>query len=167
MASALPAAQAAPGQYDPDDIVAGSVFISYTRQDYDIAERLWHALDGAGIDAWFDRKRLTGGDPFEDKIRRHINQCDLFIPLVSQHTEARDEGFVFKEWTWAVRRAEGMMRTFIVPMNLDGLDPYRCDRVPQLLREAHFFPLARTGPAPEIVEELRRKLREMRSLRAA
>ena len=118
-------------------------------------------------DAWFDRKRLTGGDPFEDKIRRHINQCDLFIPLVSQHTEARDEGFVFKEWTWAVRRAEGMMRTFIVPMNLDGLDPYRCDRVPQLLREAHFFPLARTGPAPEIVEELRRKLREMRSLRAA
>ena len=64
----------------------GAVFLSYASDDRPAAQAIRDALDAAGIDVWFDRDRLMAGDAFEAKIRRNIERCSLFIPVLSRST---------------------------------------------------------------------------------
>ena len=70
----------------------GAVFLSYASQDADAARRIAEALRAAGIEAWFDQSELRGGDAWDQKIRRQIKECALFLPIISANTQARPEG---------------------------------------------------------------------------
>jgi hypothetical protein len=50
----------------------GAIFISYAREDFDVACNLWASMEAAGISAWFDREQLMAGADFETKIRDNI-----------------------------------------------------------------------------------------------
>ena len=50
----------------------GAVFLSYASQDADAAARIGAALGAAGIEVWFDRSELRGGDAWDQQIRRQI-----------------------------------------------------------------------------------------------
>jgi hypothetical protein len=41
---------------------AGGVFLSYASEDTDAAQRICEALRSAGIEVWFDKSELRGGD---------------------------------------------------------------------------------------------------------
>lgn len=98
-----------------------AVFLSYAREDVVAARRIAEALHAAGVEAWFDQSELRGGDTWDTKLRRQIKECALFIPLVSQHSEARSEGYFRREWKLAVDRTQDMAggRSFIVPVVID------------------------------------------------
>lgn len=51
------------------------VFISYAREDWEIAERVWGDLKRAGIDAWIDRKELLPGQNWKTEISKAIRAC--------------------------------------------------------------------------------------------
>ena len=76
----------------------------------------------AGIEVWFDQSELRGGDVWDQKIRRQIHDCVLFIPIVSQHTQERLEGYFRHEWKLAIERAHHMaeQKAFLVPIVVDG-----------------------------------------------
>ncbi|HLX81123.1 MAG TPA: toll/interleukin-1 receptor domain-containing protein, partial [Burkholderiales bacterium] len=103
---------------------AGSrgVFLSYASQDAQVAELIGDSLRAAGIEVWFDRSELRGGDVWDQKIRQQIRDCALFVPLISANTAARGEGYFRVEWTLAEQRAQRMARnrTFIVPVCVDS-----------------------------------------------
>lgn len=103
-----------------------AVFISYASADLEAAERLRDALGAAGIRVWFDKERLEGGELFEKNIRSGIERCALFVPVLSNQTEQRAEGFFRREWRWADNRRQGIDDTipFIVPVVIDDTDPY-------------------------------------------
>ncbi|MFV2056332.1 MAG: toll/interleukin-1 receptor domain-containing protein [Thiohalomonadales bacterium] len=104
----------------------GAIFISYAHEDYTAANNLRAQLQEiAGNEdiAWLDKGgSLEAGDEWETAIRRAIEQnCQLFIPLISNHTQQRREGFFRKEWGWAVERDKGILgRKFIVPYYIDS-----------------------------------------------
>src|ERR1700681_1554286 len=83
---------------------AGAVFLSYASQDAEAARRICGALRAAGIEVWFDRSELRGGDVWDREIREQIHQCKLFMPIISANTEARVEGYFRREWKLAVAR---------------------------------------------------------------
>src|SRR6185437_5436918 len=60
-----------------------AVFLSYASEDAEPAERIADALRAAGIEVWFDRNALRGGDEWDRKIRREIKDCALFVPIIS------------------------------------------------------------------------------------
>jgi hypothetical protein len=60
----------------------GAVFLSYASQDTEAAKRICEALRSAGIEVWFDQSELRGGDAWDQKIRREIHDCTLFIPPI-------------------------------------------------------------------------------------
>jgi TIR domain-containing protein len=62
-----------------------AVFLSYASEDAASAQRIAEALRDAGIEVWFDKDALRGGDAWDRMIRQQIHDCALFIPLVSQH----------------------------------------------------------------------------------
>jgi len=70
-----------------------AVFLSYASQDAEAAKRICDALRQAGVEVWFDQSELVGGDQWDQKIRRQIGSCALFIPIVSASTQARAEGY--------------------------------------------------------------------------
>ena len=99
----------------------GAVFISYASQDAEAAQRIADALRAAGTEVWFDQSELRGGDVWDQRIRRQIRDCALFVPIISAQTEARIEGYFRGEWNLAVDRmmdiADG--HALILPVVID------------------------------------------------
>jgi hypothetical protein len=71
--------------------VTGAVFLSYASQDADAARNMAETLRSAGVEVWFDKSELRGGDAWDAAIRRQIKACALFIPIISRNTHAREE----------------------------------------------------------------------------
>ena len=99
-----------------------AVFLSYASQDAGAAKRISDALQAGGIQVWFDQSALRGGDAWDQKIRREIRDCALFIPIISAHTASRPEGYFRLEWAIADQRTQMIARNkaFIVPVCVDG-----------------------------------------------
>jgi hypothetical protein len=114
-----------------------AVFLSYASQDAEPAQRICEALRAAGIEVFLDQSELRGGDVWDQKIRREIHECALFIPVISANTASRHEGYFRLEWNLADQRTHMMARNrvFVVPVCLDatpdaGADvPESCQRV--------------------------------------
>jgi hypothetical protein len=100
---------------------AGAVFLSYASEDAAAAERIATALRSAGVQVWFDREELRGGDARDRRIREQIHDCRLFIAIISAHTEARDEGYFRREWKLAVDRTHDVdeRKAFLVLVVID------------------------------------------------
>src|SRR5580700_3600773 len=74
-------------------------------------------MSGAGIEVWFDKRTLRGVDAWDRLIRQQINDCALFVPIISEHMHERLEGYFRREWRLAVERAGDMAenKAFLVP----------------------------------------------------
>ena len=148
-ATAKPAAGSTPGD--------GAVFLSYSRHDSAAVERLAGALQAAGVEVWFDRNELKPGDAWAQSILQGIQNCALFIPVVSANTqrEDRNRAYFWREWNIADDLALGMApgERFIVPVVVDDTDPYRA-QVPQRFGAANFARLPGGEPADGFVERV-------------
>jgi hypothetical protein len=116
------------------EMPSGAVFISYAHEDLSAAQELKAALDAAQIPAWFDAQQLDAGSRFDHEIRESIASCCCFVPLVSQTTESRDEGYFVREHKLAADRAVNMHDDvrFVMPVIVDELpddDARRARRV--------------------------------------
>jgi TolB-like protein/Tfp pilus assembly protein PilF len=134
----------------PAEASAAAVFLSYASQDAAAAERIATALREAGIEVWFDRNALRGGDAWDRHIRRQIKDCALFVPVISANSQARSEGYFRLEWTLADQRTQlmGKNRTFILPVCVDGTGERNAD-VPDSFLSVQWtrLPAGETSPA--------------------
>ncbi len=113
-----------------------AIFLSYASQDADAARRICDALRAAGLEVWFDQSELRGGDAWDASIRKQIKECALFVPIISDNTNAREEGYFRLEWKLAVDRSHLMAdnKAFFFPVNLgDVIEPLAL--VPEKFRE--------------------------------
>jgi hypothetical protein len=100
-----------------------AIFISYSRSDIVPVRTLYGEIQRvAGDDvAWFDKSEISPGDSWHDRIMDGVNNCQLFLPVVSSSAEARTEGVFIEEWKRALERARQIDgRAFIVPVVVDG-----------------------------------------------
>ncbi len=133
-----------------------AVFLSYAREDTDAARRIADALRAFGVEVWFDMSELRGGDSWDAKIKRQIRECALFLPIVSQKTQERTEGYFRREWLLAVERTRDMAHgvAFIVPVVID--DTREADAaVPEEFMRFHWTRLAHGVPTPQFVEQMK------------
>src|ERR1700729_3986375 len=123
-------------------------FLSYASQDAEAAQRVCNALRAAGIEVWFDQSELRGGDVWDQKIRREIRDCALFIPIISANTASRPEGYFRLEWDLADQRTHKIARNrpFIIPVCLDATPNAGAD-VPESFQRVHWTRLP-GGEAP-------------------
>ncbi len=145
----------------------GTIFISYVREDIEAARRLAAAIARIGGDVWLDERRLQPGDRWEGEILASVRRgVRLFLPLVSRQTEAREEGYVFKEWAEAVERARGIPnRRFIVPIVIDpdyDGNPGAFRTIPEAFRGVHFGHAPEGRPSEALLDALAQEIRAMR-----
>jgi TolB-like protein/Flp pilus assembly protein TadD len=136
-----------------------AVFLSYASQDAEAAQKICEALRAAGVEVWFDKSELRGGDAWDQSIRRQIKNCALFIPVVSRHTHERAEGYFRLEWKLAVDRSHLITATkaFLLPVVIDD-SPDDDEQVPDRFRELQWTRLPAGETPPAFVERVQRLL---------
>lgn len=85
------------------------VFISYAHEDRYIALPLFERLHAAGVNVWLDENKLEGGAEYEQHIRHAINNCKVFMPILSSQIKADlisklDNRWYRREWQLAQAR---------------------------------------------------------------
>jgi TolB-like protein/cytochrome c-type biogenesis protein CcmH/NrfG len=135
------------------------VFLSYASQDAEAAQKICAALHAGGIEVFLDQSELRGGDAWDQKIRHQIHDCALFMPIVSQHTQERLEGYFRLEWKLAVDRSHLMAteRPFLVPVVVDATRDHEAF-VPDAFRAVHWTRLPGGETPPAFVERIKRLL---------
>jgi hypothetical protein len=141
----------------------GAVFLSYASQDAEPVKKIRDALEAAGIDVWFDQRRLESGDDFDQQIKRNIRSCSLFLPVVYPPTQSRHEGYFRLEWNLAVERAKLIADTvpFILPIAIDAVIENGA-LVPERFLQVQWTRLAGGVTTPEFVERMVKLVREHR-----
>jgi len=136
-----------------------AIFISYASQDRGAAQKICEALRAAGVEVFLDQSELRGGDVWDQKIRREIHDCALFIPLISANTDSRHEGYFRLEWDLADQRTHMMSRNrvFIVPVCLDATAEAGAD-VPESFQRVQWTHLPGGPIPPEFVAHIKRLL---------
>src|SRR5215471_20193054 len=147
------------GSAIPASTAAGAVFLSYASQDVEAARQICDALRTSGIEVFLDQTELRGGDVWDEKIRREIHECALFIPVISANTTSRREGYFRLEWDLAGQRSHRMARdqAFIVPVCLDATPGAGTD-VPESFHRVQWTRLPGGGAPPEFGERIARLL---------
>ena len=136
-----------------------AVFLSYASQDAEAAQRICDALRAARIEVFLDQSELRGGDAWDQKIRREIQDCALFVPIVSQHTQERLEGYFRREWKLAIERTHDIaeQKPFLVPVVVDGTRDQDAF-VPDAFRAVQWTRLPGGDTPPAFVERIKRLL---------
>jgi TolB-like protein len=144
------------------------VFLSYASQDAQAAQKICEALRAAGIEVFLDQSELRGGDAWDQKIRREIHDCALFVPLISAHSDARHEGYFRREWKLAVDRTADMSDrvAFLVPVVIDDTSDSRAD-VPERFRQVQWTRLPGGETPPAFVERIKRLLSPLSAVSGA
>src|SRR3984893_12484761 len=135
------------------------VFLSYASQDVEAAQKIFEALHAARIEVFLAQSELRGGDAWDRKIRQKIHNCALFIPIVSQHTQERLEGYFRHEWKLAIERTHHMaeQKPFLVPVVVDGTEDQEAF-VPDALKAVQWTRLPGGDTPPAFVERIKRLL---------
>ena len=84
------------------------VFVSYAHEDRYIALPLFERLHAAGVNVWIDEEKLEGGAEYEKRIRNAINNCKVFLPILSSQVRddlvAKNQRWYQNEWQWTQSR---------------------------------------------------------------
>jgi TIR domain len=99
------------------------VFLSYAAEDEPYANALREAVEQTGFGV-SKRLKLVPGADWEGQVARAIDDCAYFIPIISENTEKREQGFFRKEWRLASERALSVSpdRPFILPVYVGDLE---------------------------------------------
>ena len=148
-----------PGVILPVTEPSHAVFLSYASQDAEAAQKICQALRAAGIEVFLDQSELRGGDAWDQKIRREIHDCALFIPVISANTASRHEGYFRLEWDLADQRTHMIARNrvFVVPVCLDATPEAAAD-VPESFQRVQWTRLPGGATPAAFIERVRRLL---------
>lgn len=89
-----------------------NVFISYSRKDSVVAERICRALDRAGLTYFIDRKGIDGGEEFLSRIVSAINESDILLFLASRNSY--NSLYSIKELNYAIHTKTAKVLPYII-----------------------------------------------------
>lgn len=92
------------------------IFISYSRRDSEIADRICNVLDSFGISYFIDRRGISGGMEFPEKLAYAIVNSKIFLFLASKNSYS--SGYTNKEITFAFNHKCKMLPYIIDGSNL-------------------------------------------------
>jgi hypothetical protein len=149
----------------PETMPPGSLFISYASEDRPAALRLAAELQAAGLPVWLDRQQLDWGSDYTARIRLAIQQCALFVPVLSRTAERRT-GFYRKEWSWASERNldfTGSSLAFLCPLVIDDTPVVTSSEIPPSFKTVHIEQAPAGGLQAHQAEAIVKAFNAMRS----
>jgi len=162
--------QAQPAEPVAQGIPTGAIFVSYASENLEAASRLAEGLRSAGLEVWLDKNELQMGDDWARSIRRGIERCSLFLPMISRQalSEENRRRYFWREWMEADDLARGMApdEAFIIPVVIDDT---RIDGapLPDSFKRAQGKSLPDANVTADVAERLVELVREFHRRRRA
>jgi len=98
------------------DTPKAHLFISYSRKDREVVDRLAARLEKAGYQVWIDRKGILGGVEWRKAIPREIGRAEAFLLMISPNSVA--SRWVRKEFDYALKKRVRIIPIVIKPADL-------------------------------------------------
>ena len=76
------------------------IFISYSRNDFEIANQLGQRLSSAGFEIFVDKESISAGEKWQERLLQLIKKCDRVLFLISPDSVASDV------CDWEINQAE-------------------------------------------------------------
>lgn len=145
-------------QHDRERMRDGAVFLSYAHEDETAVLSIKNAFEKAGIEVWFDKNSgaLRVGDNFKNRIKTNIEQCSLFVPIISRNTLTQERRFFRFEWKYAQDCTDFYpdSRRFIMPIAIDDTPPDD-PNLDEYIRELHWERLKNGQCRAEFLSEIK------------
>lgn len=100
------------------------IFISYAREDIEVAKRLHRELSVRGYGTWVDFEDLAPGESWKERVRSAIHTCSHFVLLLSSNSVEK-RGFVQSEVREAVSILDELPpdEVYLMPLRIDDCSP--------------------------------------------
>lgn len=100
------------------------VFISYAREDVEVAKKIRDNLQALGIQVWIDSDSLKPGQNWKLEIEKAIHESTYFLALLSSKSLSK-RGYVQKELREALNVLDEIPFSdiFLIPVRLDNCMP--------------------------------------------
>jgi len=103
------------------------IFLSYSSKQQALAEQICLELEQSGHRVFFDKKSLRAGGNFRKRIRKELDQSEMFVFLISPDSiapksYARSELDIARE-KWP-QPAAHILPVMAVPIDLESVPPY-------------------------------------------
>lgn len=108
------------------------IFLSYAREDKEIAKRIYQDLRRRSIEVWYDQESLLPGHKWKNEIKTAIRKSSYFLVLLSSNS-VNKRGYVQKELKEALDVFDEFpsSEVFIIPIRLDDCEISE-DRIKEL-----------------------------------
>src|SRR5690606_28529933 len=96
------------------------VFISYAKEDYELAEKLYNYLLDNGFNPWLDKKKLLPGQQWDFEIKKGLREANYVILLLSSNS-VKKRGYVQREFKLALKYYEEKLEEdiYLIPIKLN------------------------------------------------
>lgn len=101
------------------------VFISYSKEDKDIAEKIYNDINNSGIKPWMDIKDILPGQERKSVIAQSIKDSSYLIALLSSNSISK-KGYLHKEIKIALNIIDELpspFDVFLIPARIDDCEP--------------------------------------------
>lgn len=130
------------------------VFISYAHQDESIARSLFHKMTEQGFPVWLDNIKMRTSDDYERLIKTAIDQCKIFIPIISSETTTSEDRYFKKEWKILLTLNSTGAKRKIYPI-LFGTEVSRIENhIPEEFKECKMFEFSNNRDVQELLNEM-------------
>lgn len=125
------------------------VFISYAKEDFELAEKLYDYLNAKGFKPWLDKKNLLPGQPWDSEIKRNLREATYVILLLSS-ISVNKRGYVQREFRLALKYYEEKLEDdiYLIPIKLN-----KC-HVPESLSSFQWIELSEDTSFETILKSL-------------
>ncbi len=125
------------------------VFVSYSRRNASVAERLALDLDGSGFEAFLDKHDILPGEPWQERLRRLIEGSDSVVFLLSPESVASEV------CDWEVNEAERIGKR-LIPVVIGDV---AAEKVPRRLTRLNYIFMRSEAEEADGLGKLRSALR--------
>lgn len=128
-----------------------SVFVSYSREDRELALKYYDLLAQEGTSPWMDVKKLLPGQNWDAEIERALSDAHVVVLLLSKRSVSK-RGFVQREANDAIERLRYKQPTdiYVIPLLLEP-----CDVPDQIARRLQYVDLGTPGAWEQVRASLK------------
>lgn len=97
------------------------IFISYAKEDFTYAEKLYNFLDENGFKPWIDKKGILPGQDWNFVIKKELREANYIILLLSD-TSVQKRGYVQREFRIALDYVEEKLEDdiYLIPLKINN-----------------------------------------------
>ncbi|WP_022673180.1 toll/interleukin-1 receptor domain-containing protein [Novosphingopyxis baekryungensis] len=92
-------------------------FLAYPRERFELTQSIYNLVTALGVNCWWDKESLHGGDAWDDRRSQALKSCNLFLLVCAPETFNR-QGVIQREIREALQRSKDLPdgRNLIVPI---------------------------------------------------